>query len=118
MKAFLGRLGIRWLLNLGVTDHLGLESSVRVQLSNLISILGIFSNIQYSFFFAIAGAPHYQLMNVIHCFVILVLVLVLYLNWKERYSLSRIILVFTISVPLFLFLPLALEHLVDSIITF
>lgn len=101
MKAFLGRLGIRWLLNLGVTDHLGLESSVRVQLSNLISILGIFSNFQYSFFFAIAGAPKYQVMNVIHCFVILVLVLVLYLNWKERYSLSRIILVFTISVPLF-----------------
>ncbi|MGE8722035.1 sensor histidine kinase [Leptospira terpstrae] len=101
MKAFLGRLGIRWLLNLGVTDHLGLESSVRVQLSNLISILGIFSNIQYSFFFAIAGAPHYLVMNVIHTFVILVLVLVLYLNWKERYSFSRIILVFTISVPLF-----------------
>ncbi|MBM9545899.1 HAMP domain-containing histidine kinase [Leptospira sp. 201903074] len=101
MKALLDRLGIRWLLNLGVTEHLGLESSVRVQLSNLIAILGIFSNIQYSIFFFIAGAPHYQIMNVIHCFVISALVLVLYLNTKERYSLSRIILVFTISVPLF-----------------
>lgn len=101
MKAIFDRLGIRRLLNLGVTEQLGLESSVRVQLSNLIAFLGIFSNIQYSIFFVIAGAPHYQFMNLIHLIVISLLVLVLYLNTKERYSLSRIILVFTISVPLF-----------------
>ncbi|XDD53273.1 sensor histidine kinase [Leptospira sp. WS4.C2] len=101
MKTILERLGIRWLLNLGVTEQLDLESSVRVQLSNLIAFLGIFSNIKYSIFFVIAGAPHYQFMNLIHAIVIALLVFVLYLNTKESYSLSRIILVFTISVPLF-----------------
>lgn len=100
MKALLDRLGIRRLLNLGVTKHLGLESSVRVQLSNLIAVLGIFSNIQYSFLFMIAGAPYYQIMNLVHVFVIATLLFVFYLNVKERYALARIILVFIVSVPL------------------
>ncbi|TGL40832.1 sensor histidine kinase [Leptospira perdikensis] len=101
MKVLLDRLGIRRLLNLGVTEHLGLESSVRVQLSNLIAVLGIYSNIQYSIFFVIAGAPHYRIMNLIHVCVITSLVFVLYLNIKGKYTLSRVILVFTVSVPLF-----------------
>lgn len=102
MSNLIDKLGIRRLLNLGVTEELSLESSVRVQLSNLVALLGIFSNIQYSIFFVIAGAPHYLLMNVIHVFVIAFLVYVLYLNTRKRYFLSRIILVITISVPLFL----------------
>ncbi|MCW7493616.1 HAMP domain-containing histidine kinase [Leptospira sp. 2 VSF19] len=101
MSNLIDKLGIRRLLNLGVTEELSLDSSVRVQLSNLVSVLGIFSNIQYSIFFVIAGAPHYQFMNVIHVMVISLLVFVLYLNTKEKYFLARIILVFTISVPLF-----------------
>ncbi|TGL87203.1 sensor histidine kinase [Leptospira congkakensis] len=100
MKVILDWLGIRKLLNLGVTEHLGLEASVRVQLSNLIAVLGIFSNIQYSIFFTIAEAPFYQFMNYIHTFVVFVFLVILYLNVKGKYSLSRIILVFIISVPL------------------
>lgn len=53
MKAILDRLGIRRLLNLGVTEQLGLEASVRVQLSNLVAFLGIISNIQYSVFLSL-----------------------------------------------------------------
>ncbi|TGM74076.1 sensor histidine kinase [Leptospira mtsangambouensis] len=101
MKTFLDRLGVFRLLNLGVAEYLGLETSVRIQLSNLVAILGIFSNIEYSIFFAIAGAPHYLVMNVIHVLVICSLIYVLYLNTRGRYFFSRILLVFTISVPLF-----------------
>ncbi|PJZ84204.1 sensor histidine kinase [Leptospira harrisiae] len=101
MKTLLNRWGVYRLLNLGVTDQLGLESSVRVQLSNLVAILGIFSNIEYSIFFVIAGAPYYQIMNIIHIFVICSLIYVLYLNTRQRYFFSRILLIITISVPLF-----------------
>lgn len=85
MKTFLDRLGVFRLLNLGVAEYLGLETSVRIQLSNLVAILGIFSNIEYSIFFVIAGAPHYLVMNVIHVLVICSLIYVLYLNTRGRY---------------------------------
>ncbi|MCW7468098.1 sensor histidine kinase [Leptospira kanakyensis] len=100
MNVLLERLSIRKLLNLGVTEQLGLESSVRVQLSNLIAFLGIFSNVQYSLFFTIAEAPYYQVMNFVHTIVVFVFFMVLYFNLKGRYALSRFILVFIISVPL------------------
>lgn len=100
MKSVIKRIGLRYLLNLGVNNQLDLQTSVRVQLSNLIAILGIVSNIQYSILFTIAGAPNVWIMNVIHFFVICTLSYILYLNQKEKYSLARIILVFTISVPL------------------
>ncbi|PJZ44958.1 sensor histidine kinase [Leptospira brenneri] len=100
MKVLLDKLGVRKLLNFGVTEHLGLESSVRVQLSNLIAVLGIFSNIQYSIFFTITKAPYYQVMNFVHSFVIFVFIIVFYFNIKGKYSLSRIFLVFIMPVPL------------------
>ncbi|GBF41728.1 two component response regulator sensor protein [Leptospira ellinghausenii] len=77
-----------------------LQTSVRVQLANLIAILGILSNIQYSIFFVVAGAPNVWIMNCIHLSVICIFSYILYLNYKERYSLARIFLIFTISIPL------------------
>ncbi|MCW7503323.1 sensor histidine kinase [Leptospira paudalimensis] len=100
MKLVFHKIGLRYLLNLGVNHQLDLQTSVRVQLANLIAILGIFSNIQYSILFVIAGAPNVWIMNCIHLSVICIFSYILYLNFKEQYSLARIFLIFTISIPL------------------
>ncbi|TGM33676.1 sensor histidine kinase [Leptospira biflexa] len=100
MKFVFNSNGIRFLLNLGVNNQLDLQTSVRVQLANLIAILGILSNIQYSILFTIAGAPNVWIMNLIHFAVVCTLSYILYLNKKEKYVTARILLVFTISVPL------------------
>lgn len=100
MKLVFRKIGLRYLLNLGVNHQLDLQTSVRVQLANLIAILGILSNIQYSIFFVVAGAPNVWIMNCIHLSVICIFSYILYLNYKERYSLARIFLIFTISIPL------------------
>lgn len=100
MKLVFRKIGLRYLLNLGVNHQLDLQTSVRVQLANLIAILGILSNIQYSILFVVAGAPNVWIMNCIHLSVICIFSYILYLNFKERYSLARIFLIFTISIPL------------------
>jgi len=100
MKLVFQKIGLRYLLNLGVNHQLDLQTSVRVQLANLIAILGILSNIQYSILFVIAGAPNVWIMNCIHLSVITIFSYILYLNFKEQYSLARILLIFTISIPL------------------
>ncbi|MBL0953194.1 MAG: HAMP domain-containing histidine kinase [Leptospira sp.] len=100
MKLVFHKIGLRYLLNLGVNHQLDLQTSVRVQLANLIAILGIISNIQYSILFVIAGAPNVWIMNCIHLSVICIFSYILYLNFKEQYSLARIFLIFTISIPL------------------
>ncbi|MCW7506380.1 sensor histidine kinase [Leptospira levettii] len=100
MKLVFQKIGLRYLLNLGVNHQLDLQTSVRVQLANLIAILGILSNIQYSILFVIAGAPNVWIMNCIHLSVITVFSYILYLNFKEQYSIARILLIFTISIPL------------------
>ncbi|MCW7463376.1 sensor histidine kinase [Leptospira limi] len=100
MKLVFHKIGLRYLLNLGVKHQLDLQTSVRVQLANLIAVLGIFSNIQYSILFVVAGAPNVWIMNCIHLSVICIFSYILYLNFKERYSLARIFLIFTISIPL------------------
>ncbi|XDD45518.1 sensor histidine kinase [Leptospira sp. WS39.C2] len=100
MKFFVKKFRLRFLLNVGINQQLDLQTSVRVQLANLIAILGILSNLQYSVLFTIAGAPNHVIMNVIHLFVICSLVFILYLNFKEKYSLARILLTITISIPL------------------
>lgn len=100
MKLVFQKIGLRYLLNLGVNHQLDLQTSVRVQLANLIAILGILSNIQYSILFVIAGAPNVWIMNCIHLSVITIFSYILYLNFKEQYSIARILLIFTISIPL------------------
>ncbi|TGM75172.1 sensor histidine kinase [Leptospira levettii] len=100
MKLVFQKIGLRYLLNLGVNHQLDIQTSVRVQLANLIAILGILSNIQYSILFVIAGAPNVWIMNCIHLSVITIFSYILYLNFKEQYSLARILLIFTISIPL------------------
>lgn len=100
MKFVLNQIGLRFLLNLGINNQLDLQTSVRVQLANLVAILGIFSNIQYSILFLIVGAPNVRIMNIIHLFVIVSLSCALFLNLKAKYSIARIVLIFTISVPL------------------
>ncbi|TGM05057.1 sensor histidine kinase [Leptospira jelokensis] len=101
MKVGLGKLRLRTVLNLGVRKQMDLQTSVRVQLVNLIAVLGIVSNIQYSVLFTYVNAPNFWIMNGIHFSVIITLVYILYLNYKEKYSLARILTVVTITVPVF-----------------
>lgn len=101
MKLGLEQIRLRTLLNLGVRGQMDLQTSVRVQLANLIAVLGIVSNLQYSILFTVVGAPNVWLMNAIHMCMVLTFGYILYLNYKEKYSLARVLIVITISIPVF-----------------
>ncbi|EOQ87202.1 GHKL domain protein [Leptospira yanagawae serovar Saopaulo str. Sao Paulo = ATCC 700523] len=101
MKIGLEQLRLRTVLNLGVRRQMDLQTSVRVQLVNLIAVLGIVSNLQYSVLFTVVSAPNFWIMNGIHFAVIITFVYILYLNYIEKYSSARILTVVTITIPVF-----------------
>ncbi|MDF3818353.1 HAMP domain-containing sensor histidine kinase [Leptospira sp. 96542] len=101
MKLLLTKFGFKKLLNVGVSQHLSIDSSVRVQMSNLMAFLAILANIQYSilsWFFDAPGKETIVTINIIFALLISVSYL---LNLNARYMTAKIYLMMVIPLPVF-----------------
>lgn len=90
---------LRKLLYIGFANDLTVDSLARVQVTNLVTILVILSNFQYSLFFCYFGVPSYLFINILNCTIALFLLYVFFLNHNGKYHVAKVFLVSIMPIP-------------------
>lgn len=88
------------ILDVGKTNDLTIDSLVRVQVTNLVTVLVILSNIQYSLFFFYFQIPGLVPVVAVNGCISVSLFSIFYLNRIGKYHLAKTILISLISVPI------------------